>query len=35
MKDEYVSKIIELVQQCESIPVLDLVLQLLQQEQEA
>lgn len=34
MKNEYVCKIIELLEQCESITILDLILQLLQKEQE-
>ena len=33
MKDEYVSKIVELLHQCENLSTLDLVLNLLEQGQ--
>lgn len=35
MKDEYIKKLIELIQKCDDVILLDLLLQLLQQSQEA
>lgn len=35
MKDEYIKKLIELIQKCDDVTLLDLILQLLQQSQEA
>ena len=35
MKDEYIKILIELIQKCDDVTLLDLILQLLQQSQEA